>query len=168
MDGLNNVFADVDSIHKTDLLEVRLRVRAVANIPLTDKVAKRPHFWEVLSSLLINLFVKKDPRFRVSLNVKLTTLGSDPINFCLDSVYKNLMGSDPLTKFLSLSALKKLSSHSEIPGQNGSFLLTTFFLLILCMNQLTRRPAYFRDCAPPPPCHAREASADVHRRGSGS
>ena len=54
------------------------------------------------------------------------------------------------------------------PGQNGSFLLTTFFLLILCMNQLTRRPAYFRDCAPPPPCHAREASADVHRRGSGS
>ena len=79
MDGLNNVFADVDSIHKTDLLEVRLRVRAVANIPLTDKVAKRPHFWEVLSSLLINLFVKKDPRFRVSLNVKLTTLGSDPL-----------------------------------------------------------------------------------------
>ena len=79
MDGLNNVFADVDSIHKTDLLEVRLRVRAAANIPLTDKVAKRPHFWEVLSSLLINLFVKKDPRFRVSLNVKLTTLGSDPL-----------------------------------------------------------------------------------------
>ena len=83
MDGLNNVFADVDSIHKTDLLEVRLRVRAVANIPLTDKVAKRPHFWEVLSSLLINLFVKKDPRFRVSLNVKLTTLGSDPITIFL-------------------------------------------------------------------------------------
>lgn len=55
-DGLNNVFADVDSIHKTDLLEVRLRVRAAANIPLTDKVAKRPHFWEVLSSLLMNLF----------------------------------------------------------------------------------------------------------------
>lgn len=57
-DGLNNVFADVDSIHKTDLLEVRLRVRAAANIPLTDKVAKRPHFWEVLSSLLMNIFAK--------------------------------------------------------------------------------------------------------------
>lgn len=28
---------------------------------------------------MINLFVKKDPRFHVSLNVKLTTLGSDPI-----------------------------------------------------------------------------------------
>ena len=60
-DGLNNVFADVDSIHKTDLLEVRLRVRAAANIPLTDKVAKRPHFWEVLSSLLINIFAKIRP-----------------------------------------------------------------------------------------------------------
>ncbi len=31
--------------------------------------------------------------------------GSDPINFCLDLVYKNLMGSDPLTKFLRLEFL---------------------------------------------------------------
>ena len=32
--------------------------------------------------------------------------GSDPINFCLDLVYKNLMGSDPpLTKFLRFEFL---------------------------------------------------------------
>ncbi len=40
------------------------------------------------------------------------------------------MGSDPLTKFLSSSALKKLSSRSEIPGQDGSFFTDDVFLLI--------------------------------------
>ena len=40
------------------------------------------------------------------------------------------MGSDPLTKFLSSSALKKLSSRSEILGQDGSFFTDDVFLLI--------------------------------------
>ena len=59
-------------------------------------------------------------------------MGSDPCSYANAEsrtivTSRKFTGSDPLTKCLSSSALKKLSSCSEIPGQDGSFLLTTFF-----------------------------------------
>ncbi len=56
----------------------------------------------------------------MSLNVKLTTLGSDPINFFKTKSKLEFMGSDPITKFL-----RQKHSRVETPG----CLLTLLFFM---------------------------------------